>query len=270
MLQEQYNTLEEIPAQWRHLYIKNGEVFVLRGVAQFKTPEDVATVQEALRKERNDHTVTKAALRGFETLGTLEEVTANLAKIPELEATRGQVDEAKIETIVTARVNQRTAQSDRALKNANDKIAELTTENTDLKSAAKQRKVHDALRSAATEAGVVTQAIEDILIIGERQFDVDETGAVVAAQGSTLAAGTLPLAWLTEAKTSKLHWFPPSTPAGARGNSGHSGAGNNPWTNENWNMTEQGKILKENRTLAEQLAKAAGTSIGGAKPAPKK
>ena len=35
-------------------------------------------------------------------------------------------------------------------------------------------------------------------------------------------------------------------------------------------MTEQGKLLKEDRPKAEQLARIAGTKIGGGRPAPKK
>jgi hypothetical protein len=35
-------------------------------------------------------------------------------------------------------------------------------------------------------------------------------------------------------------------------------------------MTEQGRLVRENRSEAERLAKAAGTTIGGGKPDRKK
>jgi hypothetical protein len=34
-------------------------------------------------------------------------------------------------------------------------------------------------------------------------------------------------------------------------------------------MTEQGRMIKENRAKAEQMAKSAGTTIGGGRPKPK-
>jgi hypothetical protein len=43
----------------------------------------------------------------------------------------------------------------------------------------------------------------------------------------------------------------------------------NPWTADNWNMTEQGKIYTSDPSRAEQLAKAAGTTVGGPRPAKK-
>jgi len=52
-----------------------------------------------------------------------------------------------------------------------------------------------------------------------------------------------------------------------KGGKGVSGA--NPWSADSWNMTEQGRILRENRTKAEQLAAQAGTKIGAPKPASK-
>ncbi len=272
MLQEQYSSLEEIPAQWRHLYIKNGDAYVLRGASQIKTPEDVTALTEALRKERSDHTATKNTLKAYETLGTVEEVTAQIDRIPELElsAGKGAADEAKIDAVVTARVTKATATLTRELKTANDTVAALTVENVDLKTKANKRLIHDSIREAATAAGVAPTAVEDILIIGESRFTVDDAGEVVAAENGGLPAGTLPLTWLTDAKATKLHWFPPSVSGNARGGNGGAGVGDNPWTAENWNMTKQGQLLQQNRALAEQLAKSAGTSIGGPKPAPKK
>lgn len=44
---------------------------------------------------------------------------------------------------------------------------------------------------------------------------------------------------------------------------------NNPWTFENWNLTEQGRVYTERGIVAAQkLAAEAGTTLGGPKPKP--
>jgi hypothetical protein len=43
----------------------------------------------------------------------------------------------------------------------------------------------------------------------------------------------------------------------------------NPWTYENWNLTEQGRFFVAfGLVKCEQLAAAAGTTVGGPKPKP--
>jgi hypothetical protein len=47
--------------------------------------------------------------------------------------------------------------------------------------------------------------------------------------------------------------------------------GTNPWSLDGWNMTKQGQYVRENGVeKAEQMAKSAGTTLGGPKPMPKK
>jgi hypothetical protein len=78
--------------------------------------------------------------------------------------------------------------------------------------------------------------------------------------------------WLTEMQAKRPHWWGTTSGGGSRGNNGSGGppSGNNPFSREHWNMTEQGKLIRTNRVRAEQLAKSAGTKIGGGMPALKK
>ena len=81
--------------------------------------------------------------------------------------------------------------------------------------------------------------------------------------------GISPEVWLNEMQSKRPHWWGPSGGGGAGGSGGQRQFTNNPWTNENWNLTEQGKILMENASRADQLAKSAGTTVGGKRPAGK-
>lgn len=43
----------------------------------------------------------------------------------------------------------------------------------------------------------------------------------------------------------------------------------NPWTNAEWNLTEQGNVVRLRGLIAAQkLAKEAGTTVGGPRPIP--
>ena len=101
----------------------------------------------------------------------------------------------------------------------------------------------------------------------ERMFEITEEGQVITKDGVGVTPGVAPDVWLSEMQPKRGHWWPASTGGGAKGSKGANFA-SNPWTKENWNMTEQGKILStQGREKAEQMAKAAGTSLGGRKPA---
>jgi len=77
--------------------------------------------------------------------------------------------------------------------------------------------------------------------------------------------------FLTEMQDKRPHWWPKSVGGGAGGSGNGFGGAANPWTAENWNMTQQGAYVKENgMDKATQMAKAAGTTVGGMKPAAKK
>ena len=151
--------------------------------------------------------------------------------------------------------------------------AELSAERDTLKSGleAMQKKettrvVHDHIRKAAREAKLRDTAVEDALVLGERIFTVDESGSVVARDGVGVTPGVGPDVWLTDVKATRPHWWPESSGAGARGNSGASGGGVNPFSKDGWNMTAQGQAYRDDPNKAAQLAAAAGTTIGGPKP----
>ena len=128
-----------------------------------------------------------------------------------------------------------------------------------------KRTVDDAVRSAAKELKVLDSATDDALLLGGQMLKPNEDGTVTTEDGLT------PKQWLEDLQTVKTHWWPPSQGGGAGGGGGGLGnVGANPFSFEHWNLTKQGKLYRENPERAGQLAKAAGTTIGGKKPLPKK
>lgn len=269
-LKSVYENQEDIPEGYADLFTEKSGKWIFTGVEGIKTQADVDTLSTALAKERKDHKATKDKLATFGDLDP-EEVHTKLDRIAELEAAAGgKIDEAKINEIVEGRVKTKLAPIERELKKAKDELAEREAKITEFTQKERNRMISDVVTKAARESKVRPEAIEDALMLAERVMDIDEAGNVVTKDGVGVTPGIDPATWLTEIQDKRAHWWPESSGAGALGNKGNLNGGTNPFTAEHWNMTEQGRIFKENRARAEQLAKSAGTTIGGQKPAAKK
>lgn len=266
MFEEEYDSYEAIPDAVKHLYKQSGEKYVLVGPGEFKTVEDVQRVQEGLRKEREDHKATKRKLARF---GDMEpdDVLEKLDRIEELEAAAsGKIDETKLNELVETRLRSKTAPLERQINQLKQENEELQGNVQEYQQKDRQRIIHDHLRRAGQEAKVRDTAMEDLLLVGERVFDVDENNKVITKDGVGVTPGVDPVVWLSEVKSSRPHWWPESQGVGARGGDGKVDLSNNPFSADGWNMTAQGELIRQDRARAEQLAKAAGTSIGGPRP----
>lgn len=273
-----HDTLEEIPEPFRELYTEKSGKFELTGIQGVRTPADVDRLNESLRKEREAHKETKAKLS---TWGDLDhdEVVAKLDRIPELEAAaKGKLNEEEIEAIVERRVEgtlrSKIAPLERQISGLEKERDEVRTERDALKSDVTVRNLRDHLRPLMREAKVIAEHDEDVFLYAERALvpNEDGNGWTVKEDAVGVTPGASAKDWLVEMIDKRPGWLPPSQGGGA-GGSGKGGGGlggPNPWSAESWNMTRQGEVLREKgRDHAERLAKQAGTTIGGGKPAPR-
>ena len=261
--------LDAVDAVYHSLYTEKDGKFQLTGVEGMKTDADIQRLQSALAKERNDH---KAAKEKYAILGDKDpiEVIALLDKIPELEAAaKGNLDDTKIDGIVQSRIKAILAPIERQLDSEKQRSALLETENLQFKQERKISTIHTQLRKAAVESGIKKEsAIEDVILIGERFFELTDDGMVVAKDVPGVTQGIDPKMWLSDQQQKREYWWGETLGGGAQGSGAFKGVAN-PWSATNWNMTEQGKLYKANPTKAAQMAKAAGTKIGGPKPSAK-
>jgi len=265
MFEENYDSEDGIPSEVRHLYKEKDGQFVLIGAGELKTGDDIAKVMEGLRKERVEHSKTKHKLSQFGDLDP-DEIHVKLDRIAELEAASGgNIDDDKINTIVETRIKTKTSPLERQIQKLTSERDELTGTVASYQTKETKRTIHDVIRKAAGTAKIRDTAIEDALLVGENIFQVDESGNVVTRDNVGVTPGVDPFVWLSEVKTSRPHWWPESQGAGAKGGDGGVG-GKNPFSKDGWNLTEQGSLIKENRARAEQMAKSAGTTVGGQKP----
>lgn len=271
-----HDSLDDIPEQYQDLYTEKNGKFELTGIAGVRTPADVERVQASLAKEREFSGKLKEKLSAWDGMD-LNEVQASLDRIPELEAAaKGGLDESALDEMATRRAEamakSKLAPVERSLKEKERLLAETADELNKFKVQAKTRALHETVRKALVESKVIPEAQEDALLLAERHFEILDDGQVQTREGAGVIAGLDPVGWLTELQEKRRHWWPESVGGGSRGSvGGGGGIGKNPFTHENWDMGEQGRIFKEHgRERADQLARAAGTTFGGSRPAPKK
>ncbi len=214
-----------------------------------------------------------AKLAPLKALGDPTEILAKLDRIPELEAlAEGKLDENKINSLVDTRVKSKLAPIERERDQLKAQNAELTGVVENFKVEKKQRSISDHVRAAVAKSkGFNAHAVEDAIVFAERMLEVNEDGNVVTRDSVGVTPGVDATVWLQEMQAKKPHWWGITEGGGAGGGRGSQGSGGtNPFSHEGWNVTQQGLLVKENRARAEQLAKSAGTRIGGPRPAQKK
>lgn len=279
-LQAIHDKLEDIPEQYQELYTEKNEKFELTGIIGVKTQADVDRLQNSLHKSQQDNKDIKAK---FAPWGDMDhaETMALLDRIPELEtAAAGKMDDAAIQEAVDRRVEGTKASlmapMERQKKADAETIATLTAENATLRGEKTTRTIHDQVRTQLTKHKVISAAHEDALALADRVLEIrEDDGEIVTKENSGFTPGANVDMWLSEidSENRRVHWWEASGGGGAAGGAASRGTGfaNNPWSAGHWNMTQQGQVLTQHgREKADQMAKAAGTTVGGPRPAAKK
>lgn len=268
----EYATKDELPDTFAELYTEKDGKFVLTGVEGLKTQQDIDRIHGSLVKERNDHKTLKTTYSFLEGQD-LAIVQDRLSKYEELEAAAaGKIPEDKLNSLVEARLTGKLAPLERDRKALADKVTAYEAETTGLKGAILTRDINDSVRTSALAAKVVDTALEDVLLIAGNVFTKTEDGRIVTKDELAGVPGGLDAAaWLNEMKEKRPHWWPASEGAGGKGGNRENGGSANPWRADNWNMTEQTKIVREKGIeAATRLAQAAGSSVGSVRPPVKK
>jgi hypothetical protein len=264
-----YDAADQIPEGMASLYDEKDGKFTLGGVNGLKTQTDINNVQEALRKEREDHTAAQNLLKPWKDLKA-DEVRASLERIPELEAAaKGKLDDEAINEIVERRIGQKTGPLDRQIQTVTEERDTAVGEVTTLKSQILKRDMNEAVRLVANEMKVVPTAIPDVELIVTNFLERDETTGnfIVKADAVGVTPGVDIKQLMKEMQKQRPHWWPQSQGGGAGGAGGQFGGSANPFMYDGWNITEQGKVYREQGTeIATAMAKAAGTTVGGLRP----
>lgn len=264
-----YESLDKVPEAFRPLYAEQDGKAVLTNVNGVKTQSDVDKIAEGLRKEREDHRALQELHKPWKGMDHAD-VTAKLAKYPELEtAAQGKLDESQISDLVKSRLSQETAPIQAKLNEAMTERDAITLERDELLGMIQRRDMSEAIRPLAVDSKAHASAMPDIEGAVQSCFMKDDvTGNYVVRKDNSLGIteGMDMKGFLKELQKLRPHYWPESEGGNAQGDKNVNG-GTNPWNAKNWNVTAQSRIMREQgREVAERMAKAAGSSLGGIKP----
>ncbi len=249
---------EALTDEEKELYTERDGSFELTGIKGVKSEADVRRLQSSLEKERGDHKSTRTKLGLWGDLKH-EEVMGRLDRIPELEAAAEPIDDEKLQEMAEARALTRLKPLERENLRLQGVVDERDAAILEYSGKETRRVVGDALRAAGAQSKMINP--DDAVIFGRPHFGVNEAGEVATAEGLT------PEQFLTDLMPKAGHLWGPSVGGGAGGASGGGAGGPNPFSKKGWNMTEQGRLLKEKGAEhVKRLAEAAGTTVGGLRP----
>lgn len=271
-----FDKAEDVPEGVREHYTEVDGKFVLGVDGAEALPAMKGLRDENAKRRISERKATEQLTIYTTAFGTRkpDEIMTILDRVPELEAAAaGKIDETKINSMVETRIGAKLGPVQRELTTLKTQLGERDAVILGYQTKEKTRAIHDSVRAAiGASKGFQPSAAEDALILAERMFEVNDEGKVVTKDGVGVTPGVDAVVWLTDLQTKRSHWWGQTSGGGAGGNGGGGGAGGgeNPWRADQWNMTKQGALVKENPTRAAQLAASAGSRIGALRPTVKK
>ncbi len=270
-LSHEYEKVDDIPEAFRPLYEERGGKQILTRITGITTQADLTRVNRALESEKTERSRLKQQWDGFFGDKKPDDIKAQLDRIPELEtiAASKNINDEKLNELADNRARSKIAPLERDNQTLKTQVAERDEIIQRFMAQEETRTIHDNIRAVASKSSVIDTALEDVLMLAERCFEINDQDEVVTKDIPGQTPGLRPDVWLTEMKAKRPHWWPASKGGGAGGGVGGVG-GDNPWSHGGWNLTKQGQVVRESGEKAKQLAQQAGTSVGGQRPpAPK-
>ncbi|ALQ51902.1 hypothetical protein [Nitrosomonas ureae] len=263
--------LEGLEEHFHSLYTQQSDgSYLLTGVEGMKTQTDLDVLTTSLAKERKDHKATKDK---YAVLGDKDpvDILSQLDRVSELEAAAsGKIDETRINEMVEGRLRTKLAPVERERDQLKTQLEAAQTQVNDFSAREKRRTIHDKVREAAIASKMMPEAYDDVLMYADAMMDLTEDGRVVTKDQVGVTPGLDPTVWLTEMQQKKRYWWPGSQSGNSFGSEGVGNlGGENPWSATGWNLTKQAEVHSQDPKRADQMARSAGTTVGGPKPQPK-
>lgn len=271
-LADSYENLNAVPPEQLALYVEKDGKAVL-DLTQTKSKGDFDRYATALRARLADatgdlKTVQTQGMTREEIMTAITEAAAKLGK-PNGDARPGKQGDGDPE------LEGRVHDLERELKATKDKLEVAETAGQAAKNEATSNTIKNTLTGSAVKTGVRPEAVDSLVELVAKSFEVSGDGGVVTKLEGKLPAGVTPNsdpeAFFSAVKRApEFAFFWPGSKGGGATPPGGGGAGgdaSNPWSSKGWNLTEQAKAVRADRTNAEALAKQAGSFIGATKPA---
>lgn len=266
--------LDDVAAELHALYIERDGKFVL-DVEQDSIREhpNVVALSNALARQKDDNRKAKeriaeleAKIKGLPEDFDPTEVEALKEKIAELEAAadgdpkskeKQQKDAARLREMLDQKMaaerkrwETEKAELQRQIADKSARIAKLLVDNG-----------LDAAMDGANIDPKYRKAVRAMLRDQVKVVDRDDGSSVAVVETDLdpeLALDRFVADW-SQSDDGRIYVGTPK--GGGAGGGGGGATTKNPWSKDHWNLTEQGKLIRENPTKARQLAKEAGKQV---------
>ncbi len=234
----------------------------------FKSITDFDALQEALRKERNDHKAIREKIKPLgdrdivemlDQIGQLDELKEQL-EAANAAGEGNKIDDEKLEGMVEKRMARKLQPIERelgAVKTERDSLLETLA---GLRSELSNYMISTIVGSLASK-NCHPDAVDDVKMAASMHLVRDDTGDILTRDDiPEILPGLKPDQWLTEMLDRRPLWNKPSgNGGGGKGGTSATGIGKNPFTNEGWDTQAQGVIARDKGIEEfERQARAAG------------
>lgn len=248
-LKAEYENFDEIPEKYQDLYEERGNRWILTKIEGIKTEADVVRLQRSLENNRTELKKYKKDIEDLRSEKELLQSEQEMFESKKKKAAAAPDDTESFDSPVVKTIQRENNRLKTDLENAIKQI-EVFQGNE------KKRTILDQVRDAALKSRVTETALEDVLLLAERKFDVDDNGGVYTNDSMSLN----PTEWLKSMETARPHWWPTSSGGNSQSQPSQmrkfSGA-ENPWGKDGFNLTKQMEILKTDPELATSLQQEA-------------
>lgn len=264
MIKSTYDSADEIPEQYRELFVQRGDKFeiAIEGVK----PESAFEGQKrALEAERERARQIEQHWKQWAPLAKHDpaHIQSILDKLPEYEALakQGNDQAQRLEEIASARVKAATLPLERERESLREQHAQAMARLQELEASDTKRRIADAIRSASQRVGLDPDSAEDAIMLGSVSLEVAADGVVQVRDGVPgVPAGVDAERWLAHIRDSGMRprWWAENVSGGLRGGQHRTSGPANPWAKDSFNLTEQSRIESSDPALARRLRDSAG------------
>jgi hypothetical protein len=198
----------------------NGQMAEVNDQIQVKIEEAVSGLKSKNDELLNEKKKISEKLKAFADIEDPELAREALKFIKENEDAQ-LIKDGKIEEVVEKRTSQLRADHEAFVSDLQKELEEAKLAGNNYKTMFENKTVDDAIRNAATQAGVLPEAIESVLLHGRGVFSVGKDGTVESrdAEGNLRKTDSdmivNPKNWIESLKKTDPYFWPGSVGAGA-------------------------------------------------------
>ncbi|MEJ8571235.1 hypothetical protein [Microbaculum marinum] len=266
--------LDDVPAEYQDLYEEKDGKFVLKLENDIREHPSVAALQNAFERQKTENRDLKAKIADLERKVEglpddfdPQEYDQLKQRIEELEADDNDgKDKDRDKEEAVNRVREKYEQKlERAKRDREESDRQKDEENAALREQLRNSTISTSLNEAMEQANIDPKFRKAVRAILRDQVKViDKDGDPFAVVETDLDPEQPLAAYVAEwgdSDEGKIYVGKP-VGGGANGNDRRGGgSAKNPWKDDQWNLTEQGRIIKEDRQKADRLAREAGKEL---------